>query len=159
MKRKLVTDPDPRLLIVSKPVDISSIKTKHLLLANDMVETMFAEGGIGISAPQVGENIRVIVVHTIDADRKNGIFATVMFNPEITYHSPDKISVNEGCLSFPNEECKIQRSSIIKVKFFDSNGILQHNTYIGITSICIQHEIDHLDGITMKIRQEMQGAK
>lgn len=151
MKLPLVLDPDPRLLLQSVLVDTARIANERNF-GLDLIETMIAENGIGISAPQVGRNIRVIAVFTEQSDPKNGIPPTVMFNPEITYFSDNKIVFDEGCLSFPGESCKVTRSSLIRVKFFDSNANLRHNTYIGITAICIQHEIDHLDGITMKIR-------
>ena len=154
MKLPLVLDPDPRLLVESTPIDITNIP-KETGFANNLIETMIAENGIGISAPQVGRNVRIIAVFTSQSDAKHGIPPTVMFNPEITYFSDKKIVFDEGCLSFPGESCKVTRSSLIRVKFFDSNANLRHNTYIGITAICIQHEIDHLDGITMKMRSNL----
>jgi peptide deformylase len=151
MRLPLVLHPDPRLLIKSTPIEAAKI-AHEVAFVRDLVETMIYEGGIGISAPQVGRNVQIIAISTIQSDPKHGIPATVMFNPEITYCSDKKSVFDEGCLSFPGESCQVTRSSLIRVKFFDSNGNLRHNTYVGITAICIQHEIDHLQGITMKMR-------
>ena len=154
MRLPLVLHPDPRLLMQSTPIEPARI-LHEAAFARDLVETMISEGGIGISAPQVGRNVRIIAIFTSQSDPKHGISPTVMFNPEITYFSDKKIVFDEGCLSFPGESCNVTRSSLIRVKFFDSNANLRHNTYIGITAICIQHEIDHLDGITMKMRSNL----
>lgn len=107
-----------------------------------MIETMYHSNGIGLAAPQVGVLKRIII---IDQEGE----PIVLINPEITFFSDNNIEMDEGCLSVPNQYKQIQRPERISVKFRDLDGRFQFNTYDGLVSRIIQHEVDHLDGILM----------
>lgn len=107
-----------------------------------MIETMYHSNGIGLAAPQVGVLKRIII---IDQEGE----PIVLINPEITFFSDNNIEMDEGCLSVPNQYKQIQRPERISVKFRNLDGRFQFNTYYGLISRIIQHEVDHLDGILM----------
>lgn len=135
MLLKVLTDNAPELLAVSLPVeDPSSMKD----LAADLIETMVAYRGIGIAAPQVGVNKRLVVVLT-------GGVPLVMANPRIATKSGFYVST-EGCLSVPNRRVKKTRSKSVLVEYQDMNNERRTIRLHGIEAACIQHEIDHLDG-------------
>ena len=163
----LVIAPDPLLKIVSAKVE--SIDENIKKLGQDMLDTMYMENGIGLSAVQVGVLKRIITVdvdHKRDENRNFLAAGTqyIMINPEIITKSPETKNYEEGCLSFPGFGVLITRPDIITVKYLD----LQRKECIletgGLLSICIQHEIDHLNGITIDtylspLRQEIMTKK
>lgn len=144
---QVLKEPDARLRKVSKPVTEITPDIKKLL--SDMVETMKHEDGIGLAAPQINIQKRIIVLQISTTDEneqeQEGVLYK-MINPIITKKSEDLWGIEEGCLSVPNERVKIDRPYAITVEYIDENNQTQILEAEGILSICIQHEIDHLDG-------------
>jgi peptide deformylase len=119
-------------------IDINIIKT-----ANNMIDTMLLYKGIGLAATQVNFNKKIIVINA-----NSNIMPLIIINPKII----NKRGINaeiEGCLSFPNVFIKVKRNKIIKTKIYDINGKMHNIIADKLLSICIQHEIDHLNGITL----------
>ena len=141
-KLQIITYPAKSLKEKSARVDDVDAVQK---LCSDMVETMMAEKGIGLSAPQVGQNVRVIAIHK-DAD-KSLDDNVIMINPKIFSASREKEKAEEGCLSFPGVFLDIERSKKIKVRYTDAGGREQKIKAANLFARVIQHEIDHLDGI------------
>ncbi len=142
-KKQILIIPDPLLRKVSEPV--SSVNTEIKNLMDDMLETMYAAPGIGLAAVQIGVLKRIIVIDlSKDGEKKNPLF---IVNPEITFKSNELISYEEGCLSIPNQFAEVKRPSSCKVNFLDYNGKKKEINANGLLATCIQHEVDHLDGI------------
>jgi len=142
----IITAPDRRLKAKSKPLDQVDDSTRALM--DDMVETMRAAPGIGLSAVQVGSPIRAIVVGVREADRENNAPEILyLVNPEITIESEDTVLVEEGCLSLPDQFEDVERPNTISLKFLDYDGIPQTMQCGGTTARVIQHEMDHLEGV------------
>ncbi|ETX15738.1 peptide deformylase [Roseivivax halodurans JCM 10272] len=143
MKRPILIHPDPRLKKVVPPVDDLSDELRQL--ADDMLETMYDAPGIGLAAPQVGVMSRLIVLDCVkedDADPR----PLVMFNPEVVGASSERKIYEEGCLSIPDQYADVERPDAVKVRWLDRDGNLQEEDFDGLWSVCVQHEIDHLDG-------------
>jgi len=153
---EVLTFPDPRLRKLSLPVD--SVNDEMVGFSKDLLDTMYAEKGIGLSAPQVNKLLRVITVDTRPKDKEGRYenqemteleqkleFPLVLFNPEVIEKEGDT-TFDEGCLSVPGYYETVKRFNWIKVKALDVNGSEVIFDTDGLTSICIQHEIDHLDG-------------
>ena len=117
-------------------------------LVSNMKETMLAENGIGLSAPQVGVNLRVIVIQLMSAGKLVGPVQE-MINPVITSYSDDTMEYEEGCLSIPGEYIRIDRPRSIHVKFQTLSGKYKKWFLKGLEARIVQHEIDHLDGRLM----------
>ena len=117
-------------------------------LVSNMKETMLSENGIGLSAPQVGVNLRVIVIQLMSAGKLVGPVQE-MINPVITNYSDDTMEYEEGCLSIPGEYIRIDRPRSIHVKFQTLSGKYKKWFLKGLEARIVQHEIDHLDGILM----------
>ena len=117
-------------------------------LVSNMKETMLAENGIGLSAPQVGVNLRVIVIQLMSAGKLVGPVQE-MINPVITNYSDDTMEYEEGCLSIPGEYIRIDRPRSINVKFQTLSGKYKKWFLKGLEARIVQHEIDHLDGVLM----------
>ena len=142
-KKKILVIPDPLLRKVSEPVNSVNTEVKNLM--DDMLETMYAAPGIGLAAVQIGVLKRIIVIDlSKDGEKKNPLF---IVNPEITFKSNELISYEEGCLSIPNQFAEVKRPSSCKVNFLDYNGKKKEIDADGLLATCIQHEVDHLDGI------------
>lgn len=139
----IIDAPDPRLKVKSQSVEQVDDALRKLL--DDMLETMYAAPGIGLSAIQVGVAKRVIVidVHGEDEPPK----PLYLVNPEIVGLSDEMATFNEGCLSLPEQFCEIERPAGVTVRFLDRDGAPRELTADGLLSRCIQHEMDHLDGI------------
>lgn len=135
----LVFHPNPGLRQRAHEIPFTSIK-EYSSLASDMSETMIVDRGIGLAAPQIGENIRLIIVST-----KAG--SQVMFNPEIVKKSLRQEWGEEGCLSIPGVFGSVKRYKTLECKFYDVEGTQQTVKAQGLLARVIQHEIDHLDGI------------
>jgi len=133
--------PDPRLKLVAKPVQNFGAELKQLCA--DMFETMYEFDGIGLAATQVNILQRIIVMDISE----NKTADLCLINPTIIEAS-DEVIQEEGCLSFPGVYGKVKRNAKITVEFFNPEGHLHQLTTDGLTAICIQHEIDHLNGIT-----------
>ena len=117
-------------------------------LVRDMKETMLSMNGIGLAAPQVGVNLRVIVVQLMSVGKLVGPVQE-MINPVIQSASEDFVEYEEGCLSIPGEYIKLERPRSIDVKFQDLRGKYKRWNLKGLEARVVQHEIDHLDGILM----------
>ena len=125
---------------------------KNRLLAQQMRSLMLQENGIGLAAPQIGVSRRLFVMETQGWQR-------TCFNPEITGASQTQVDFDEGCLSFPGERCIIKRPDWVDVRYQDWKGQWHSERFSGILARCFQHELDHLDGITMWHRQKEQHAE
>ena len=139
----IITAPDPRLKAKARPVESVDDAVRKLL--DDMLETMYAAPGIGLAAPQVGVLKRAIVIDV--AEEKDAPAPVCMVNPELVWLSEDDFKYEEGCLSLPEHYADVVRPNGIRVRFMDENGELRELEAEGLLATCIQHEIDHLDGI------------
>jgi peptide deformylase len=139
----IITAPDPRLKQLSVPVAKVDAEIRRLM--DDMLETMHAAPGIGLAAPQVGVLKRVIVLEIDREETKVG--PLFMANPEIVDASDDDAVYNEGCLSVPEHYADVTRPAEVTVRYLDRDGKRQDLKCEGLLSTCVQHEIDHLDGI------------
>jgi peptide deformylase len=141
--RTILTAPDPTLAKVSKPVARVDDAVRRLM--DDMLETMVAADGIGLAAPQIGVLKRVIV---IDVSRKGAEMKPLkLANPEIIDASDDDILYEEGCLSVPEHYAEVTRPARVTVRYLDEQNEIRELKAEGVLSVCIQHEIDHLDGV------------
>jgi len=140
---ELVKAPDPRLKLISDPIPEVDSKLRRFL--DDMVDTMYAANGIGLAAIQVGVPKRVAVID-LDPD---GPKSKVMYfiNPRIVDASGEMTTYNEGCLSVPEVWDDVQRPSRLTVEYTDEKGRLQTVTADGLFATCLQHEIDHINGL------------
>jgi len=141
--RTILTAPDPRLKKKSKPV--ASVDAEVRQLMDDMLETMYEAPGIGLAAPQIGVLKRVIVLDIDREDVKTG--PIVLANPEIIEASDEDATYEEGCLSVPEHYSDVVRPAKVTVRYLDRDGKQQDMTCEGLLATCVQHEIDHLDGI------------
>lgn len=135
--------PDPVLRKSALPVE--NITDKTLQLLDDMAETMYDAPGIGLAGPQIGELKRLIVMDCSRDDEKSELWQ--MINPEVIELSEDNSTLEEGCLSIPGHTADVSRPDWIKLRFTDIKGKEQQIKAEGLLAACIQHEIDHLDGI------------
>lgn len=142
--REIVQFPDPRLKLVSKP--ITQITDEIRQLAADMIEVMYDEPGIGLAAPQVGESVRMFVIDTEWSDEEIGRNPKVVLNPEISERE-GRITWDEGCLSVPDYNAVVERDAKITLRGVDLDGNPILERAEGLRAVCIQHEVDHLDGI------------
>ena len=141
--RKILTEPDPFLRQKSKKVDIVDDEIRSLM--DDMVQTMYDAPGIGLAAIQIGVPKRVIVIDISKKDEKKNPMYFV--NPEILIKSENDATYEEGCLSVPNQFAEINRPDKCKVKYIDYDGKEKVLEAEGLLATCIQHEMDHLEGI------------
>jgi len=141
--RKILTEPNA--ILRQKSLRIDKVDKEIQLLMDDMLETMYSAPGIGLAAIQVGIPKRVIV---LDISKKDEPKKPMFFvNPEIFYKSKNNSSYEEGCLSVPGQFAEIERPEKCNVKFLDYYGKSQEIKAEGMLATCIQHEIDHLEGI------------
>ena len=152
----IITAPDRRLKVKSQAVKTVDAALRRLM--DDMAETMRAAPGIGLSAIQVGVAKRVLVVELADdeklaaeapPDDEAKRVARFLVNPEITWASGDVVLCEEGCLSLPDQYADIERPADIVVKFLDYSGAAQELKAGGMLARCIQHEMDHLEGLLL----------
>ena len=142
-KKKILIIPDP--VLRKKSDKVTSIDKSIKQLMNDMLQIMYDAPGIGLAAIQIGIPKRVVVMDlSKNEEKKNPMF---FVNPEITWKSDSKSSYEEGCLSIPNQFAKIERSEKCNIKYLDYDGNEKKIEASGLLSTCIQHEIDHLNGI------------
>ncbi|HEY4165929.1 MAG TPA: peptide deformylase [Reyranella sp.] len=141
--RTILTAPDPRLKKKSQPVDSVDAEVRQLM--DDMLETMYDAPGIGLAAPQIDVLKRVIVVDIDREDVKTG--PLLMANPEIVEASDEDVTYEEGCLSLPEHYSDVVRPAKVTVRYLDRDGERKELACEGLLSTCVQHEIDHLDGI------------
>ena len=140
---KILTIPDPRLKYKSSVVEVFDKKLKKTV--RDMYETLYASGnGIGLAAPQVDIRKRIVVIDLKEDGKSSPI---TFINPKIIKFSDEKFINQEGCLSVPEYYADVERAKEVEVEWFDELGVKYKKKLSGLLSICIQHEIDHLDGI------------
>ncbi len=143
MLRKIIIEPDPILRKKCKPLESVNDDTRKLM--NDMLETMYKAPGIGLAAVQIGILKRIVVIDVSkDKEKKDPIF---LVNPEITYRSKKTAVYEEGCLSLPGHFAEIERPAECTTKFINFDGKEKELKAEGLLSTCIQHEVDHLNGV------------
>ncbi|MFM9865071.1 MAG: peptide deformylase [Micropepsaceae bacterium] len=171
--RPILIAPDPRLKQVSLPVASVTAETRRLM--DDMLETMYAAPGIGLAAIQIGEAQRIIVIDVgkdkpgadegDDAEKKEKDPDPMFFvNPEIVWASDEKVMCEEGCLSVPDLYEEVERPARVRVRFVDYQGRPQEIDCEGMLAVCIQHEMDHLEGVLFidhlsRLKREMMLKK
>ena len=163
--RPILEIPDPRLREVSKPVDgiDDSIRT----LIDDMLETMYDAPGIGLAAIQVGVPVRLMVVdlqEQTDADDKPIRQPRVFINPILSDPSDEKRTYNEGCLSIPEYYADVERPASVRATWLDRDGTAHDERLEGMLATCVQHEMDHLDGVLFidylsKLKRDMAAKR
>jgi peptide deformylase len=141
--RPLVILPDPRLKAVSEPVGPVTAEIRTLVA--DMFETMYDAPGVGLAAIQIGVAKRIVTIDTSKDD--NAREPRVFLDPEIVWSSEEKRVYDEGCLSIPEYYGEVERPDRVRVKFRDLDGKEQEIEADGLLATCIQHEIDHLNGV------------
>ena len=142
--RPILFHPDPRLKKVCDPV--ADLDDELRRLADDMLETMYHAPGIGLAAPQVGVTRRLIVLDCVregDGEPR----PLIMFNPEVIAASDRKSTYEEGCLSIPDHYADVERPAEVTVRWLDRAGAEQQESFDGLWATCVQHEIDHLNGV------------
>jgi peptide deformylase len=144
----IIEVPDPRLKQISTPVEAVTDETRKLIA--DMFETMYAAPGIGLAAIQVGVPKRVLVIDLQEPEEEDGEPVKdprVFINPEIVEHSQAEVPYTEGCLSVPDQYADVERPERIRARWLDENGAAQEEEITGMLAVCLQHEMDHLNGI------------
>ena len=141
--RSIIIAPDPRLKIKCAPVERVDDRLRTLM--DDLLATMYAEPGIGLSAPQVGAHERVIVVDVAQSDEPPR--PLMLANPEIAWVSDQLVTYEEGCLSLPEHYADVTRPIAVRVRYLDYDGEAREIEATELLATCIQHEIDHLDGV------------
>ena len=138
--RPIVRFPDPRLALPAQPVTMFDSALRDL--AGDLLETMHAAPGIGITAPHIGISLRIVV---LDLDATDG--ARTYVNPEIVWASPETILHREGSVSMPGVNDDVERHARVRIRYHDVDGNLQTEESDGLRAVCHQHEIDQLNGL------------
>jgi peptide deformylase len=157
--RAVLKYPDPRLREVATPV--AAVTNEIRTLVDDMAETMYAENGCGLAATQIGVMQRIFVVDTASEDEPSNLM--VFINPEIVVAEGSQVW-EEGCLSFPGISEEIKRAERVKVRALDRNGNPFEIEAEGLLAVALQHETDHLNGVTMldkvsAIKRKVLGRK
>ena len=146
--RRIVEVPDPLLRQKSTPVERVDDELRELIA--DMFETMYAAPGIGLAAIQVGIPKRVLVIDLQEPEEEGGEPVRdprVFVNPEIVEHSDQDVPYTEGCLSVPDQFAEVDRPDRIRARWLDENGEKHDEIIEGLLATCLQHEMDHLEGI------------
>ena len=146
--RPIIEAPDPLLREISKPVD--GVDEELRALIADMFETMYDAPGIGLAAIQVGVPKRVLVIDLQEPEEEDGEPVKdprVFINPEILTHSEDEVPYTEGCLSVPDQYAEVFRPDRIRARWLDEQGKAHEEDIEGLLAVCLQHEMDHLEGI------------
>lgn len=141
--KPLIILPDPILRQVSKPVERVDASVRKL--ADDMLATMYDAPGIGLAAIQIGEPLRMLVIDLAKEDEAPA--PHVFINPEVLESADTRSVYEEGCLSIPDYYAEVERPASVRVKYLDRDGKLQEIEAEGLMSTCLQHEIDHLNGV------------
>lgn len=145
MRRPILIHPDPRLKKVCDPVP--EITEPVRALADEMLETMYDAPGIGLAAPQIGVNARLLVMDCAKREDEAGSAKPMcLINPEIMWSAEQESEHEEGCLSIPDVFAQIIRPEAVRVRFLDKDAKEREETFEGIWAVCVQHEIDHLNG-------------
>ena len=136
----ILSFPDPRLRTIAKP--IAEVTDEIRQLAADMFETMYVAPGIGLAATQVDQHIQLIVMD-LSEDKDQPM---VFINPKVTFLTDETLPYEEGCLSVPQIYDKVERASRVKINAIDLDGKAFEQEADGLLAVCIQHEMDHLNG-------------
>lgn len=139
----IIVAPDPRLKVNAEPVEKVDGEIRQLM--DDMLESMHAANGIGLAAPQVGVAKRVLVMDVARPEEDPRPIR--MANPEIVWESDDSICVEEGCLSLPDQYAEVVRPERVRVRYLDHENEIRELEADGLLAKCVQHEMDHLDGV------------
>src|SRR3954463_8524526 len=145
--REIIILPDKQLRLISKPVEKVTAELRKL--ADDMFETMYAAPGIGLAENQVAPAIRLVTIDLAkkEDDRETKPRPRVFINPEILSSSEERSTYEEGCLSIPEYYEEVERPARVRVRFTDLEGKSHEEDADGLYATCIQHEIDHLNGV------------
>ena len=146
--RPIVEVPDPRLREISKPVETVDKDVRALVA--DMFETMYAAPGIGLAAIQVGVPQRILVIDLQEPEEEGGEPVKdprVFINPEILEQSDQDVPYTEGCLSVPDQYAEVLRPDRVRARWRDRDGTEREEWIDGLLAVCLQHEIDHLNGV------------
>jgi peptide deformylase len=146
--RPIFETPDPVLRQISKPVETFDDDLRTLVA--DMFETMYAAPGIGLAAVQVGVPIRLLVIDLQEPEEEGGEPVRdprVFINPEILWHSDHEVPYTEGCLSVPEQYAEVMRPERIRARWTDEHGRDYEEEIDGLLAVCLQHEMDHLNGV------------
>ncbi|HXT08524.1 MAG TPA: peptide deformylase [Roseiarcus sp.] len=141
--RDIITLPDPKLRLISKPIERVDGNLRRLI--DDLLATMYEAPGLGLAAIQIGEPIRVLVVDVAPKDAPKAPMCFV--NPEILWSSDERKSYEEGCLSIPQYYEEVERPASVRVRYLDREGKVQEQLAEGLLATVVQHEIDHLNGV------------
>jgi peptide deformylase len=144
----IIEIPDPLLRAQSEPVESIGDDVKRLIA--DMFETMYEAPGIGLAAIQVAVPRRLLVIDLQDPEEEGGEPVKrpyVFINPEIVERSDARKIYNEGCLSIPDQYAEVERPDVVRARWIDENGRSQEGEFGGLMSVCLQHEVDHLNGV------------
>jgi len=141
--KPLVLLPDPILRESSRPVERVDDELRRF--ADDMLETMYDAPGIGLAAVQVGEPVRLLVIDVSKEDEPKN--PQVFINPEVVATGDEVSTYEEGCLSIPDYYAEVERPATVTVNYLDRNGKENTVTADGVFATCLQHEIDHLNGV------------
>ena len=144
MNLQLIDNKDPVLHTESKNFDFESPEVDPLELANSMIDFMIEQNGIGLAAPQVGLPYKMFVLR---GSPNTGIPHYAVFNPNIVYYSDETVTLEEGCLSYPNLLIKIKRPLNIRARFMTQSGKFSTEKFTGLSARVFQHEYDHIHGI------------
>jgi peptide deformylase len=142
-KREILVLPDARLRAIAEPIEKVDASVKAL--AKDMLDTMYDAPGIGLAGPQIGEMKRIVVMDLAKEGEKPD--PIVMINPEILKYSEETVTTEEGCLSIPEIYYEVERPAEVTVAYTDLDGKQVEREAKDRLAICIQHELDHLDGV------------
>ena len=154
--KPLIILPDPILRQVSRPVE--TVDAAVRTLADDMLATMYDAPGIGLAAIQVGEPLRMLTIDLSGEDEEKA--PRVFLNPEILKTSDERSTYEEGCLSIPDYYAEVERPATVTVRYLGLDGKQHEDEASGLLATCLQHELDHLDGVLFidhisKLKREM----
>ncbi len=141
--KEIITVPDPILKQISSPIEKINVNEKKLI--KDLKDTMYDANGIGLAAIQIGIPKRIVIVDVSKKDEKREVHCLI--NPKIKKFSDVRSTYEEGCLSIPNTFIQIERPKEIEIEYIDENGKKNNMQCSGLLSTCIQHEVQHCDGI------------
>ncbi|MFO1036457.1 MAG: peptide deformylase [Geminicoccaceae bacterium] len=137
----------PHPMLRQKTTPVGEFDDRLRRLVQDMLDTMYKAPGIGLAGPQVGVLQRIFVMDVANKEKGEEPAPRALINPEIVWASPDMVTMEEGCLSLPQQYADVTRPSAVKVTFHDEHGAAQELEGDGLFARCVQHELDHLDGV------------
>ena len=135
----------PHPILKTRSAPVARVDDAVRKLMDDMLETMYAAPGVGLAAPQIGVTKRIVVLDVTRDDEQGDPVRLV--NPEIVWRSPEQTVREEGCLSLPEQFAEVRRPEAVRVRYLDETGAEREIAGSGLLARCLQHEIDHLDGV------------